>query len=57
MKFSLFNFFLPTGLLELFESNDNLDKIYKRLTQLTAKIIDVKAQIMGNYKFQCTHKQ
>ena len=61
MKFSVFNFFVPTGFpidkIELFESNDNLDKINKRLTQLTAKIIDLKAQIMGNYKFQCTETE
>ena len=39
--------------IELFKTYDTLSKIDKRLSKTNQKVIDVKAQVMGNYKFQC----
>ena len=43
--------------IELFKSRFGLSAYFsginKRLSQINQKVIDVKAQVMGNYKFQC----
>jgi len=39
--------------IELFKTNDTLSKIDNRLSKINQKVIDVKAQVMGNYKFKC----
>ena len=43
--------------IELFKSRFGLSAYFsginKRLSKINQKVIDVKAQVMGNYKFQC----